>query len=168
MKTSKQTAGGKELITGLYQAGDFFGHQPLLEGTAHHDTAVALDDATLLYIPADDFTQLVFRNPAVGQQFVRLLAGRVREQETLLLDMAYNSLRKRVADALLRLHEQQASAGVAEPLVQLSREDLAALVGTAPESLSRILSEFRQDELIELMPKHIRVLLPEQLRRGKW
>ncbi|GAB3313045.1 response regulator [Hymenobacter humi] len=168
VKTSKATAAGKELITGLYQAGDFFGYKALLEGTEHHDSAVAVEDSTLLYIPADDFTQLLNRNPAVSQQFVRLLAGRVREQEELLLDMAYNSLRKRVADTILRLHEQQRHLDAANPLIQLSRDDMAALIGTAPESLSRTLSEFRHDGLIELTSKFIRVLQPEQLRRANW
>ncbi|MDB5234395.1 MAG: transcriptional regulator [Hymenobacter sp.] len=168
IKTSKNTTGGKELITGLHQAGEFFGYKALLEGTAHHDTAVAMEDSVLLYIPADDFTQLLLRNPEVSQQFVRLLAGRVREQEDLLLDMAYNSLRKRVADALLRLHEQQRALNPSDPLIQLSRDDLAALIGTAPESLSRTLSEFRQDGLLEVTNKFIRVLQPEKLRRANW
>ncbi|HEX8659211.1 MAG TPA: response regulator [Hymenobacter sp.] len=168
VKTIKNTTSGKELITGLHQAGEFFGYKALLEGTAHHDTAVAMEDSVLLYIPADDFTQLLLRNPEVSQQFVRLLAGRVREQEALLLDMAYNSLRKRTADALLRLHEQQQAQNPAEPLIQLSREDLAALIGTAPESLSRTLSEFRQDGLLEVTNKFIRVLQPDKLRRANW
>lgn len=168
VKTSKATAAGKELITGLYQAGEFFGYKSLLEGTAQHDTAVAVEDAVLLYIPADEFTQLVLRNPEVSHQFVRLLAGRVREQEELLLDMAYNSLRKRVADALLRLHEQQLALDPADPGIQLSRDDLAALIGTAPESLSRTLSEFRQAGIIELTHKYIRVLQAEKLRHANW
>lgn len=161
VKTVKTTATGKELITGLYQAGEFFGYKALLEGTPHHDSAVAVDDSTLLYIPAADFTQLLLRNPDVSQQVVRLLAGRVREQEDQLLDMAYNSLRKRVADTLLRLHEQ-------EPVIQLARDDMAALIGTAPESLSRTLSEFRQAGIIELTPRTIRVLHPDKLRRANW
>ncbi|WP_019947377.1 response regulator [Hymenobacter aerophilus] len=169
VKTTKTTAAGKELITGLYGPGDFFGYQPLLEHTAHHDSALTLEDTVLRYIPAADFSQLLSRNPEVGRQFVRLLAGRVREQEELLLDMAYNSLRKRVADTLLRLHEQQTTAQpAAEPLIQLSREDMAALIGTAPESLSRILSELRQDGSIELTNRDIRVLHPEKLRRANW
>jgi len=104
----------------------------------------------------------------VSQQFVRLLAGRVREQEALLLDMAYNSLRKRVADTLLRLHEQQCAQGPADPLIHLSRDDMAALIGTAPESLSRTLSEFRQAGIIELTSKYIRVQQPEKLRHTNW
>ena len=80
--------------------------------------------------------------------------------------MAYDSLRRRVADTLLRLHEQ--AGGTPDALIQLSREDLAAVVGTASESLIRTLSEFKQSGLIELTAKTIRVLAPEKLRRAPW
>ena len=69
-----------------------------------------------------------------------------------------------MADALLRLHEQAGPAGS----IQLLRNDLAALVGTAPESLIRALSEFKADGLVELTPGHIRVLAPEKLRQARW
>ena len=166
VKTVRTTDAGKELITGLYGPGEFFGYLPLLENTAHSDSAVAVDDAELVYIPKDDFLQLLGRNPEVGQQFIRLLAGRVSEREQQLLAMAYSSIRRRVADTLLRMHEQASSTP--EAAIQLSRDDMAALVGTAPESLIRTLSEFRQDGLIELTPKNIRVLQPEKLRRAHW
>ena len=166
VKTVKTTDGGKELITGLYGPGEFFGYLPLLDHTPHTDSAVATDDSELMYIPKDDFTQLLARNPAVSQQFVRLLAGRVREREAQLLAMAYSSIRRRVADTLLRLHD--AGTATSDDRIQLSRDDLASVVGTAPESLIRTLSEFRQDGYIELLPKSIQVLEPEKLRHTKW
>ncbi|MDU0372050.1 response regulator [Hymenobacter endophyticus] len=168
VKTSKTTATGKELITAIHEEGAFFGYQALLAGTPHHDTAVAVEDTTLLYIPAADFTLLLLRNPEVSHQFVRLLVGRVQQQDEQLLDLAYNSLRKRVADALLHLHAQQSAFTPADPLIQLTRDDLAALIGTAPESLSRILSEFRQEGIIELTNKFIRVLHSDKLRGSNW
>ena len=161
IKTTKATAAGKELITNFYQAGEFFGYQALLDRTPHHDSAVAVEDSTLLYVPAEEFTDLL-RQPEASQQLSRLLAGREREREQQLVAMAYNSLRRRVADALLRLHAPD------QPGIQLAREDLAAVVGTAPESLSRTLSEFRQAGLIELTPTSIRVLHPNGLRQANW
>ncbi|RTQ53304.1 response regulator [Hymenobacter gummosus] len=164
VKTIKTTAAGKELITGIYAAGEFFGYMALLQHTKHTDSAVAVDDAELVYIPKDDFLQLLLRNPAVSQQFIRLLAGRVSEREQQLVGMAYNSIRRRVADTLLQLHAQHGP----QAAFQLSRDDMAALVGTAPESLIRTLSEFKQDGLIELAGKDIRVLQPDKLRRANW
>lgn len=166
VKTVKTTDSGKELITGLYGPGEFFGYLALLEHTTHGDSAVALDDAELIYIPADDFRQLLLRNREVGQQFIRLLAGQVREREQQLLAMAYDSIRRRVADTLLHLHAQTGADPAAS--IQLARDDMAAMVGTAPESLIRTLSEFNHSGLIELTPKNIRVLEPEKLRRAHW
>jgi CRP/FNR family cyclic AMP-dependent transcriptional regulator len=166
VKTVQTTDSGKELITGIYGPGEFFGYLALLEHTTHSDSAVALDDTELVYIPADDFRQLLLRNVAVGQQFIRLLAGRVREREQQLLAMAYNSIRRRVADTLLHLHAQ--TSGDPAASIQLARDDMAAMVGTAPESLIRTLSEFNHSGLIELTPKNIRVLQPEKLRRAHW
>ncbi|QKG55267.1 response regulator [Hymenobacter sp. BRD128] len=165
VKTVKATAAGKELITCLYGPGEFFGYLPLLEHTPHRDSAVALDDAELVYISQDDFT-LLLHHAEVGPQFMRLLAGRVSAREQQLLHMAYHSIRRRVADVLLHLHEQ--AGGLPTTAIQVAREDLAALVGTTPESLTRTLSEFRQDGLLELTPKAVRLLEPEKLRHAPW
>lgn len=167
VKTVRTNADGKELITGLYNAGEFFGYLALLENTEYTDSAVTLEDSELVYIPNDDFKQLLLANNEVGQQFIKLLAGRISERETQLVTMAYSSLRRRVADTLLRLHEQQA-ANHPQGLIQLSRDDLASIVGTATESLIRTLSEFKQDGLIELVGSSIRVLQPDRLRRANW
>jgi len=127
---------------------------------------VAVDESALVYIPTADFAALLHRNAEVSRQFIRLLAGRVGTREEELLAMAYSSIRRRVADTLLRLHEQGGAA--ADTSIQLARDDMAAVVGTAPESLVRTLSEFKADGLIELTPKNIRVLEPEKLRRARW
>lgn len=164
VKTVRANADGKELITGLYHPGDFFGYVPLLEDSDYTDSAVTVSDAELVYIPKADFRQLLLANPAVSQQFIKLLAGRVAEREAQLLGMAYNSLRRRVADTLLNLHEQQAGG-----LIQLSRDDLAAMVGTATESLIRTLTEFKGANFIEMTPSGgIRVAEPDKLRSAKW
>jgi len=84
-----------------------------------------------------------------------------------LLDMAYQSLRRRVANALLVLHNP-GEADAAVSFIRVSREDLAALVGIAPESLSRTLSEFRQDGLLEVSSQGIRLLQPEYMRQAEW
>ena len=165
VKTLKTTAGGKELITCLYGPGEFLGFLPLLEHTPHRDSAVAVEDSELVYISQDEFAQLL-HHAGVGPQFIRLLAGRVSAREQQLLHMAYHSTRRRVADVLLHLHEQ--AGGLPTTAIQVAREDLAALVGTAPESLARTLSEFRQDGLIELTPKAVRVLEPDKLRHTPW
>ncbi|WP_216690941.1 response regulator [Hymenobacter siberiensis] len=166
VKTMHSTAAGKELITEFYGPGEFFGYLPLLDGTSHFDTAVTVEDTELVYLPQADFMALLLRDPDVSQQFIRLLAGRVRARELQLVGMAYASLRRRVADALLHLHARADADPAAG--ITITREDLSALVGTPPESLSRTLNEFRQEGLVELTPGNVRLLHPDQLRRGKW
>jgi len=185
VKTVQTTDSGKELITGLYGPGEFFGYLALLQRAPYADSAVAVEESGLVYIPSDDFQQLLLRDAAVGRQFIHLLAGRVSAREHELLGMAYDSIRRRVADTLLRLHAQQAATvgtnvAVAamvgaelapEPAaggIRLSREDLAAVIGIAPESLIRTLSEFRHEGLVELTSGCIRLLAPERLRRTHW
>ena len=164
VKTVRTNADGKELVTGLYNPGDFFGYFALFDGTDHTDSAVTLDDAELVFIPRDDVRALMHANPDVSQAFIRLLAGRAAEREEQLLSMAYSSLRRRVADTLLRLDAQQPGG-----LIQLSRDDLAALIGTATESLIRTLSEFKQDGLIEMNATgSFRVAEPDTLRQTNW
>jgi len=164
VKTVRTNTDGKELITGVYGPGDFFGYLNLLDNTDYTDSALTLDDSELIYIPKEEVEQLLLASPAVSQEFIRLLAGRVSERETQLLSMAYSSLRRRVADTLLRLHQQQPDG-----LIQLSRDDLASVVGTATESLIRTLSEFRTDGLIETTSAGgIRIVQPDRLRRANW
>ncbi len=163
IKTIKTNADGKEFITGIYEEGSFFGYLALLENREYTDSAVALEDSQLHYIPKEDFQQLLSANRSVSQEFIRLLAGHVAEREQQLLTMAYGSLRRRVADTLLHLHT---SAG--EQVIKYSRDDLASMVGTATESLIRTLSEFKQDGLIEIAGSSIRILQPEKLRRAGW
>ena len=164
VKTVRATVEGKEFITGLYNPGDFFGYFALLENTDHTDSAVTLDDVELVYIPKADFQQLLLASPTVSAQFIKLLAGRVGEREAQLLSMAYNSLRRRVADTLLRLHKQQPDG-----IILLSRDDLAAMIGVATESLIRTLSEFKQDGMIEMSASgSIQVVKPETLLGANW
>ena len=164
VKTLRSTADGKELVTGIYTAGDFFGYFALLEESDYTESALTLEDSVLVYIPQADFRQLLSASPAVSAQFIKLLAGQVGDREVQLLSMAYNSLRRRVADTLLRLQEHQPDG-----LIQLSRTDLAGIIGTANESLIRTLSEFKQDGLIELTPSGgIKLIDLQKLRLANW
>ena len=169
VKTIRVTAEGKELITGLYQAGDFFGYFALLDDQPYTDSAVTVADAELIYIPQADFRQLLLVNPAVSGPFIKLLAGQVSERETQLLGMAYDSLRRRVADTLLRLHDRIGGPAPGGEPILLSRDDLAAMTGTATESLIRTLSEFKHDGLITVTATGgIQVIHPDKLRRANW
>jgi CRP-like cAMP-binding protein len=160
VKTFRVSTDGKELITAVYKPGDFFGYLDVMTGDKHNDTAEALQDTELLLIPKRDFLHLISSNPSVAVRMVKMLAGAVKEKEESLLQMAYDSVRRRVARALVKLAEDDFNAEV-----HLSREELANLVGIAKETLIRTLSDLKAEDLIAVKGNTIRVIEPEKLLR---
>ncbi|ULQ50823.1 response regulator [Flavihumibacter fluvii] len=156
VKTFKLHDDGKEYITNLYQAGEYLGYIALLENSVYDDTAEVLEDADLAMIPAQDFLQLVFNDLAIATKFIRLISHNVKDKEERLLHLAYDSLRKRVAKALVDIHKKF-SDGNENRAIEISREDIAQYVGTATESLIRTLSDFKSEKLVEIKEGKIRI-----------
>lgn len=161
VKTYKSHPDGKELITNMYGVNDFFGLEPALDGNVYADTAVALEDSELILIPKHDFTTLVSSHPDVSAGFISILCKKVAEKEKQLLHLAYNSVRQRTAEAILKVHQQKGSKDV----IQISRDDLAKMVGTAAESVIRVLSDFKDEGLLETEGGKIKVLQPAKLEK---
>lgn len=163
VKTFKSNDDGKELTVGLYREGDFFGYISLLEHSIYKETAEAMEESEIAIIPRDEFESLINENPEVARRFIRMLASNVSEKEDQLIGLAYNSLRKRVADALMTLQRKYHRSG-AEPFsIHISREDLANIAGTATESLIRTLSDFRSEKLIEIRDGYIYIINEKKL-----
>ena len=162
IKTFKTNEYGKELVIGLYNQGDFLGYTALLEGTAYHETAEALEDTELAVIPREDFEQLIYSNKEIAQKFIKLLVKNVSEKENQLLGIAYNSLRKKVAEALVTLKTK--FKGSNENFsIDISRENLASIAGTATESLIRTLTDFRSEKIIDIVDGNIKILNEKKL-----
>ncbi len=167
VKTYRSHEYGKELITTLYKEGDFFGYNALLEEKPYAETAEALEEAEVCLIPKEDFYALVHNNVNVMRTFIKMLSGNIAEKEKQLLNLAYSSVRKRVAEALLHLQERYSKPADQTFSMAISREDLANMVGTATESLIRTLSEFKEDKLIEIKGSSITIVDPVKLKRLK-
>jgi CRP/FNR family cyclic AMP-dependent transcriptional regulator len=150
VKAFKTNDDGKELVTELFSPGDFLGYIALLEGSTYKDTGEALEETELAVIPKEDFEELVNNNKEVAQKFIRMLAKNVSAKEGQLLGLAYNSLRKKVAEALLQLQRKYQEKKEEIFVIDISRENLATIAGTATESLIRTLSDFRTEKLIEI------------------
>jgi CheY-like chemotaxis protein/CRP-like cAMP-binding protein len=163
VKTFKTNDEGKDLIIAIYQAGEFFGYTALLEGGVYHESAEALEPCEVTSIGREAFEGLVNNNAEVMRQFVKLLAGNVHEREEQLLNIAYNSLRKKVAEALIMLHRKYKGQQADPVPMHISRENLAAIAGTAKESLIRTLGDFRDEGLIEMRGTDIVVLKEQRL-----
>ena len=155
---------GKELVVSLVGEGDFFGYTALLEETRYKDNAAAIEDAEIAIIPKQEFEELMHTNRDVAKKFVKLLAKDVAEKEQQLLGIAYNSLRKKVADALVSLQDKYGGEKK-DFTINISRENLAALAGTATESLIRTLSDFRSEKLIDIKEGMIHIVDGNKLRR---
>ena len=155
VKTCKTNDAGKELTVGLFNEGDFFGYNALLEKTVYKETAEAIEDSDIAIIPKEDFENLLHSSREVTHKFIKLLAKNVTEKENQLLGLAYNSLRKRVADALLTLQAKYKKESQVKFSIHISREDLANIAGTATESLIRTLSDFKSENLIEIKDGNI-------------
>lgn len=137
---------GKELITNVYNVNDFFGFEPILEGGNYTESAVAMHDSEVISIPKHDFITLLQSHPDVSRGFIALLCKKVAEKEKQLLHLAYNSVRQRTAEALLKVRDLKDK----NDNIQISRDDLAKMVGTASESVIRVLSDFKDEGLIEI------------------
>lgn len=157
VKTYRTNDDGKELATDIYVPGDFIGYIALLEGTVYKDSAEALEDTELAIIPKEDFEELVNNNKEVSQKFIRLLARNISDKENQLLGLAYNSLRKKVAEAIIKLQQKYQSADE-NFVIDISRESLATIAGTATESLIRTLSDFKSEKMIDIQNGAIKIL----------
>ncbi len=145
VKIFKTNEDGKEYIVEILKEGDFAGYTDLIRDQKYAESASALDDTDVSLIPREDFISLLHANRDVASQLIKMLANNVTEKEEQLLNLAYHSVRKRVANAILLL---DAKGGDAQ--INILRDDLARIVGTAKESVIRMLTEFREDGYIEI------------------
>lgn len=159
----KRNDDGKEFAVDLYNAGDFFGYVPMLEGTVYKDTAEAMEESEIALIPREDFEELMGSQIDAAAQFIRMLARNVTSKEQQLLGLAYNSLRKKVAEALLSLCRKYNEQKEEPFAIDISRDNLATIAGTATESLIRTLGDFREEKLIEIRDGSIIVLNEKKL-----
>jgi len=132
VKTFKSHPDGKELIMNLYSANDFFGFEPILENGNYTESAMAMQDTELVSIPRHDFLMMIQAHPDVSKSFIHLLCKKVAEREAQLLNLAYNSVRQRTAEALLKSDALKD----AQSVISISRDDLARWWGLLLNRLS--------------------------------
>lgn len=167
VKTYQTNEFGKELITELHKEGEFFGYLSLLRDEKYTNTATALEDSEIYMIPKDDFFTLIYKNSEVSRKFIQLLSNDLMENEKQLVKLAYNSVRKRVAEALVKLSDKYKKESDPKFSMNISREDLANLVGTATETVIRTLSDFKEEKFIEVSGSNITITNYEKLSKLK-
>ncbi len=156
VKTFKINYDGKELITGIHRQGDFLGFVPLLEDKAYNENAEAIEKTRLSIIPKSDFITMMYTSKDVAQKFVKILSRDLEEMENRLIGLAYQSVRQRVASALLKLNEKFEASGK-DVVITIARRDISSIVGTATESLNRTLADFKEEGLVVVVGEGLKI-----------
>lgn len=162
VKTYTTHDDGKEYITNVYKEGDFFGYAPLFDEKPYSDSALVLEASEICKIPREDFLSLIYKNRDVAGQFIKMLSNQVEDREKSLLRLAYDTVRKRTAEALIELKKRYAP-GEERASIPVTRENLAGMAGTATETVIRCLGELKEDGFIEVKGREIIVLDEEGL-----
>jgi CRP-like cAMP-binding protein/CheY-like chemotaxis protein len=161
VKAFKNHEDGKEYIIDLLSSGDFIGYKALIEDKNYEDNASILEDAEIMQIPKEDFLQMIYSDINIATKFIHIITQNVKEKEERLLNLAYSSLRKRVAKALVDISSK---FNAQNNPIEISRDDIAQYIGTATESLIRTLSDFKEEKLIEIKSGKIIVTNSEKLK----
>lgn len=162
VKTYKINKDGKELITGFHKAGSVIGHLSILQNSPYTENAEVVAEAEIGFISRQDFLVTLYSNHEVSSRFIQLLAQQLFEAENRLLGIAYDSVRQKVAQALLQVSRNYNDGN--KP-IRIARRDLSGLIGTATESLNRTLADFKDESLISIQPEGISILNLEKLER---
>ncbi len=166
VKTYKSNNNGKELITGLHGEGEFIGFVSLLENKPYNESAIVVKETHIYMIPQQDFLTMIYTNREIARKFITMMASNLYEAEKTMFDLAYQSVRQRVANILIKLNPQDGDSKNQTPVISVPRKDLSKMVGTSTESLNRTLADFKDEGLIEIQEKEIKIIQPGKLERA--
>jgi CRP-like cAMP-binding protein len=160
VKVYKISSEGKEQILKLAKPGDFLGYRALISEEFYNSSATVIEEGAMCYIPKSDFLEILQKNPAFFRRMAKRVASELGMMEQKLVTIAQKSVRERLAATLIMLKETYGMEGDESDLIDiaLSREDLANIIGTATETVIRLLSDFKTQKLISLQGKKIKVL----------
>jgi CRP-like cAMP-binding protein len=141
---------GKSTIMRIVTPGDVFGHRALFTKSQHTTAAIAIEPSEVCFLNKSFIQDLIKKDPDTNQRLIEYLSKTITEQDDRISSLSQKTARARLAELLLDLadkHGQSYDGGI-RINIRLTREDMAALVGTAPESLIRLLSDFKAMKLV--------------------
>jgi CRP/FNR family transcriptional regulator, polysaccharide utilization system transcription regulator len=157
---------GKEQIVRLNNVGDIVGYRALIGHDDYKSGAATLEETQVCFIPKEIVLRVMEDNILIYKRIIQLLSDDLKYAEQKIKELAQKPVRERVADALLQLKNKYGYEKDGITInISMSREELANLVGTATETLIRILSDFKKDKMIDLDHRKIKVLMLENLER---
>lgn len=163
VKTHKLDEMGKELITGIYKADDFFGFNSFTKNIPHQEYATAIEETQLIAISTKKLKNLLEENHALTMELMQVLSENLSDAKEQLLEMAYGSVRRKAANTILKFAEKLQEDSMGN--LHILRSDLASVAGMATETLIRTLSSFKKEGLISIDNRNIRILDLEALSR---
>jgi CheY-like chemotaxis protein len=149
IKTFKSNERGKEYIIDIHKEGDFLGFNAMMEDGKYMESAMAIENSEVALIAMQDFLHVLDSNSEVALKFAKIISKDFSAMEEKLLKLAYDSARKRVAEAIIFVAQKYREDGKNETSFSLNRENISALSGISPESVSRNLTDFKEEGLIE-------------------
>ena len=165
IKVYKNNQDGREHIIRFGLPGEFLGLKSLLSGNLHSVSAAAIEDSVICFIPKPVFFQLMTKYPGFTQSIVLVLSKLLEEAEIRMMSLAFKPVRERLAETLLFLFNSfyPESARSSKVYLNLTRMDIANIIGTAQETVIRLLSEFKEEKLIAIKGRKIFLLDPKKL-----
>lgn len=154
-KLSKLSANGKDQIVKLVKAGELLGQRTLISEEPANLSAVAIEDMEVCFIPKTEVLQMFDQNNQFSRNLMKSICGDLKETSDHLVSISQKTVTERLAETLIYLEENFGKNTDGSLRIQLSREELAGMLGTATESCIRLLSEFNKIGLIELVGKKI-------------
>lgn len=164
-KVTKMSTNGRDQIVKLIKKGDLIGERSLISDEPANLKATAVNDMEVCFIPKDEIVRDLRKNNNFTMSILKELASSLKEADNVIVDMAQKTVKQRLAETLLHLHKNYHATDDGPLDIQLSREDIASLIGTATESAIRLLSSFRKEKLIHLKGKEIYILDSQSLHR---
>ena len=165
IKVYKTGIDGKEQIIRFAKRGDIIGYRSVLSNELACTTTKIIEDAVLCYISSDILFALVKNNSNFSMEIMRLTCKELGEANAYITDIAQKTVRERLAEVLIHLQDNFGLDDHRVLQISLTREELANIVGTATESVIRLLSEFKNDGLIELNGRKIKILNSRSLTK---
>ena len=164
-KLSKLSANGKDQIVKLVKPGELLGQRSLISDEPANLTAVALEDMEVCFIPKSEIMGFFNENNQFSMNVMKAICGDLKEADDHMVSMAQKSVKERLAETLLHLEDTFGKNEDGTLHIQLSREELAGMIGTATESCIRLLSEMNKSGLIGLVGKKIAIIDRNKLKR---
>lgn len=164
-KLSKLSTNGKDQIVKLVKAGELLGQRSMVSDEPANLTAIAIEDMEVCFIPKSEILGFFNTNNQFSLSLMKSVCGDLKDSDMHVVSMAQKTVKNRLAETLLYLQDNFGTNPDNTLRVQLSREELAGMIGTATESCIRILSEFNKNGTIELIGKKIAIKDLNQLKK---